>query len=59
MNNISKISNCLHLRFSKERGITKYHKVSMSKYRNSNSLDSSEVRVVPALGHEDMCSVRV
>ena len=53
--NISKISNCLHLRFSKERGITKYHKVSMSKYRNS--LDSSEVRVVPALGHEDMCSV--
>ena len=55
--NISKISNCLHLRFCKERGITKYHKVSMSKYRNSNSLDSSEVRVVPALGHEDMCSV--
>ena len=53
--NISKISNCLHLRFSKERGI--HHKVSMSKYRNSNSLDSSEVRVVPALGHEDMCSV--
>ena len=51
--NISKISNCLHLRFSKERDI--HHKVSMSKYRNS--LDSSEVRVVPALGHEDMCSV--